>query len=46
MNNIQTTENINKTLKQILASAFNISPNEITDELSHRSINQWKGKTI
>jgi len=37
-------ENIKKIIKKIMASALNVSLNEITDELSHRSINQWKGK--
>tara|TARA_B100000315_G_C14503753_1_gene553578 strand:+ start:279 stop:482 length:204 start_codon:yes stop_codon:yes gene_type:complete len=27
-----------------MSSAFNISVNEVTDELSHRSIKEWKGK--
>ena len=44
MDNFQTPENIKLRIKQIMASVFNVSVNEITDDLSHRSIKQWKGK--
>jgi len=37
-------EKIKNTINKIMASTFNISINEINDNLSHRSIKQWKGK--
>jgi hypothetical protein len=36
--------NIEDRIKKVMSSSFNIPINEISDELSHRSKKEWKGK--
>ena len=40
INLIQTSQNIKGSIKQVMYSAFKISVDEVTDELSHRSIKE------